>query len=78
MATHSSMLAWGNLTDRRVWWAIIHGAAKESDTTQALNNHNKVGTYCLTSQFLKYQSITDRLPLWVDGEACNFTAERDE
>ena len=78
MATHSSMLAWGNLTDRRVWWAIIRGAAKESDTTQALNNHNKVGTYCLTSQFLKYQSITDRLPLWVDGEACNFTAERDE
>ena len=23
----------GNFTDRRAWWARVHGGAKESDTT---------------------------------------------
>ena len=31
MATHSSMLAWE--IDRGAWWATVHGAAKESQTT---------------------------------------------
>ena len=28
MATHSDILAWGNPTDRRAWWAIVHGVTK--------------------------------------------------
>ena len=33
MATHSSILAWKNSTDRGAWSAIVHGAAK-SDTNE--------------------------------------------
>ena len=28
MATHSSILAWGILMDRGVWWAMVHGVTK--------------------------------------------------
>ena len=28
MATHSSILAWENSTDRGDWWATVHGIAK--------------------------------------------------
>ena len=28
MATHSSILSWRILVDRRVWQAIVHGVAK--------------------------------------------------
>ena len=28
MATHSSILAWKNPTDRGAWWATVHGVAK--------------------------------------------------
>ena len=31
-----------NLLDRRAWWAIVHGVAKELDTTELLNNNNKL------------------------------------
>ena len=34
MATHSSILARENPMDRGAWWVIVHGVAKESDTTQ--------------------------------------------
>ena len=27
--------------DRGVWWATVHGVAKESDTTERPNNNNK-------------------------------------
>ena len=33
MATHSSILAWGNPMDRGAWWATVHRVTKESDTT---------------------------------------------
>ena len=35
MATHSvgNGEGLGNPTDRGAWWAIVHGAAKESDIT---------------------------------------------
>ena len=29
----------GNLMDRGVWWAIVHGIIKESDRTEQLNNN---------------------------------------
>ena len=28
MATHSSILAWGNPMNRGAWWAIVHEVAK--------------------------------------------------
>ena len=28
MATHSSILAWENPTDRGAWWATVHGVTK--------------------------------------------------
>ena len=30
----------GNPTDRRTWWATVHGVTKELNTTQQLNNKN--------------------------------------
>jgi len=40
MAAQSSILAWETM-DRGVWQAIVHGVAKESDTTYRLNNNTK-------------------------------------
>ena len=37
MATHSSILACRIPMDRGAWRAIIHGVAKESDTTEPLS-----------------------------------------
>ena len=34
MATHSSILAWKNPTDRGAWQAATHGVRKELDTTE--------------------------------------------
>ena len=31
--------------DRGAWWVIVHGVAKESDTTQQLNNNKVVIRY---------------------------------
>ena len=34
----------GKPMDRGVWWATVHGVAKESDTTQGLSHHSSHGT----------------------------------
>ena len=39
MATHSGILAWRIPTERRAWWAIVHGVKKEMDTTERLSTH---------------------------------------
>ena len=31
MATHPSILAWKNPTDRGTWWTTVHGVSKELD-----------------------------------------------
>ena len=41
METHSSILAWRIPMDRGAWQATVHAVAKESDTTERLNNSNK-------------------------------------
>ena len=38
VSTHPSILAWETAMDRGAWWATVHGVAKESDTSQQLNN----------------------------------------
>ena len=40
MATHSSILAWENPTDRGAWWATAHGVAKELDMAEHARRHN--------------------------------------
>ena len=37
MATHSSVLAWRILMDRRAWRAAVHSITKESDMTEGLS-----------------------------------------
>ena len=32
----------GNSMDRGVWWATVHGVAKESDVTYQLNNNSNI------------------------------------
>ena len=32
MATHSSILAWGNPMDRGAWWAIVRGLQESNST----------------------------------------------
>ena len=39
MATHSKILAWEISWTEGAWQATVHGVAKESDTTQRLNNN---------------------------------------
>jgi len=47
----------GNSMDRGAWWATVHGVAKESDTTQQLNNyiymyiHTHIHTYIYTHAY---------------------------
>ena len=40
--------------DRGAWWAIVHGVAKESDTTYQLDSNNK---YILSRYWGKYKLI---------------------
>ena len=48
MATHSSSP--GNPMDRGAWGATVHVVAKKVDTTEQLNNNNKLGRHTV-SQF---------------------------
>ena len=51
-----------NPMDRGAWWAIVHGVAKESDTTKWLNSSNKMyWTVCLCKYFthLRYQVLAE-------------------
>ena len=32
MATHSSILAWKNPTDRGAWWTAVHGTVESNPT----------------------------------------------
>ena len=34
-----------NLMDRGAWWAAVHGAVKQSDMTEQLNNNNNQYIY---------------------------------
>ena len=47
-----------NPTERETWWATVHGMARESDTTQRLQENNHVLTY---DPFLTPSSKTDSM-----------------
>ena len=61
MATHSSILAWKNSTDRGAWSAIVHGAAK-SDTNEWLSLHfnNKMNN----NSFLLHPKLCLQDSIW--------------
>ena len=40
-----------NPMDRRAWWAVIHGVAKESDTTEYTHTHTHTYTPMCTYVF---------------------------
>ena len=42
MATHSSVLAWGNPMDGGAWQAIVHGVKKESGMPKRLRMHARI------------------------------------
>ena len=42
-----------NPMDRGAWWATVHGVARESDTTEWLNNNNKKGPEGVVGEGLK-------------------------
>ena len=46
----------GNVMDRGVWPATVHGTAKESDTTQQLNNKNS-SWFIPSCQFQVYSKV---------------------
>ena len=48
MATHSSILVLGNPMDGGAWRAIVHGVAKEWDTTSRLSDNNTVNKMSLS------------------------------
>ena len=59
MATHFSILAWEIPRTEGAWQATVHAVAKQSDTTQQLNDNN--GLHSETS--LKLKVILALLPL---------------
>ena len=61
MATHSSILAWKIPMDRGAWRVIVHGVAKESDTTEATEHedvHVNILLYICTTS-----SVSIHLPM---------------
>ena len=53
----------GNPMDKGAWWATVHGVAKESDTTEQLNNKpflfvRKTVLAFLENNFLRVHCIT--------------------
>ena len=58
MATHSSILAWKNPTDRGAWRPTIHRVAKESDTTEPLSTHMQV---CIQREKQKQNTHTQQM-----------------
>ena len=56
MASHSSYSCLRNRMDRGVWWATVHGAAKDLDTIKWLNNNK---TTALNN--------IEELPWWSSG-----------
>ena len=43
MATYSSIIAGKNPMNRRAWWAIVHGVAKESEATECDDDEDFMG-----------------------------------
>ena len=58
MATHSSILAWKIPMDRGAWRVIVHGVAKESDTTEPLSTAQEKIDVCNNTD------ITGKFTLW--------------
>ena len=50
----------GNPMDRGIWWAAVHGVAKELDTTEQLSNNNK--SYLRPVRSLSGNSALPSLP----------------
>ena len=58
MTTHSSILAC-EILDREAWWATVHGAAIELDTTQRLNNNKQYATKKNSGSLRKFKKYPE-------------------
>ena len=69
MATHASILAWENLMDRGVWWAIVHGVTIQTrlsystTTAKVIDNFLWIKQNVSASQiwFTDHQLVTSDL-----------------
>ena len=70
MATHSSLLAWNNPTDRGAWWATVSGVSKSEQLTLspvnspaellgsvASSHHTIVGAHADSSCFRRFITL---------------------
>lgn len=39
MATHTNILDWESLNDRRIWWDTVHGTARNRFTSEHAHRH---------------------------------------
>ena len=58
IATHSSTFVWINSMDRGAWWAIVHGVAKGSDTTEHTHTHTHTHVYIKQNHFAVHPKLT--------------------
>ena len=61
MATHSSILAGENPTDRGAWQATFHGVTKELDATVLLNTHTPQRSHIWKTDYKLYGGNRDSL-----------------
>ena len=56
MATHSSILDWKNLIDRRTWWATVHEVSKSQTCSATKQKHNCIYSGSLNNGFEQSRS----------------------
>ena len=66
MATHFAILAWDILWNRGTWQAIMHGVAKEADTTEGLS------TNPCTTEMILFDGKQQNVLLNIEYQLCGW------